>query len=220
MHFNISGPFWQFLNTCVRFFILNILFVLTIIPIITIGPARTALYSTVFAYSEDDSIDLGRQYLRRFKREFIPSIGSWLIFLALAATILFATVFWASTDSRIVYVVMPVLILAGVITVLTYEYFFPLQARYRNGFGATWKNSFMLPWHAFGKTLLLLAIDTAAIALFVFIAYLRVAFVLLGFSWLAYAKSLIFLRIFSQAGDRPGQEQDKPDYSMPTASLE
>lgn len=199
MHLNINSPLWRFITTCVRFAILNILFVLTLIPVVTLGPARAALYSTVFAYTENDDIDLGRQYLIRFKREFLRAIGSSLIFLVLAAAILFSLVFWASSNSGIVESVsLPVLIVAAVITGLTYEYYFPLQARYQNGFTQTWKNAFMLPWRAWSRTLLLVAIDTAAVALFVFSPPLRVAFILLGFSWLAYAKSLIFLWIFNE----------------------
>ncbi|MGO1346295.1 MAG: DUF624 domain-containing protein, partial [Bifidobacterium psychraerophilum] len=99
MRFNIDGPVWQFITQCTRFLILNVLFVITIIPIVTIGPARTALYSTVFAYTDNEGIDLGREYLKRFKDEFLKSIASSLIFVALAAAIAFAIIFWYSSDT-------------------------------------------------------------------------------------------------------------------------
>lgn len=219
MHFNIDGPFWQFITVCTRFFILNMLFVMTIIPIITIGPARAALYSTVFAYSDNDGIDLGREYLRRLKREFTRAIGSSLIFLILAAAILFALAFWYSSNTDLSYVALPIIIIAGVIFAVTFEYHFPLQARYASTFRQTWKNSFVLPWATFGKTLILLSIDVAACSLFIYTNYLRIAFVLLGFSWIAYAKSLIYLKIFNRVGANPSKPHERPDYSMPTASL-
>jgi uncharacterized membrane protein YesL len=219
MRFNIDGPVWQFITQCTRFLILNVLFVITIIPIVTIGPARTALYSTVFAYTDNEGIDLGREYLKRFKDEFLRSIASSLIFVALAAAIAFAIIFWYSSDTTLSNITLPVLIVATVVVVMTFEYHFPLQARYDNTFAGTWKNSLMLPWAAFTKTLALLAIDMAGIALFVFTGYLRVAFLLLGFAWLAYAKSLIYLKIFDQVSTDPHKKREAPDYTLPTASL-
>ena len=220
MRFNVDSPFWQFITLCVRYAILNILFVITIVPIVTIGPARAALYSTVFAYDENESIDLGREYLKRFKREFLRSLGSSVIFVALIALIVFAIVFWNALDTNFAYAILPILIIGGVIVLLTFEYYFPIQARYDNSFKGTWKNALMMPWAAFGKTLLLIAIDVAAGALFAFTGALRIAFILLGFSWLAYAKSLIYLKIFDQVSGDSRKPREKPDYSMPTASIQ
>jgi uncharacterized membrane protein YesL len=219
MRFNVDSPFWQFITLCVRYFILNIIFVVTLIPVVTIGPARAALYSTVFAYDDNEDINLGREYLLRFKREFLRSLGSSVIFVALIALVIFGIVFWNALDTNIAYVVLPILIIGGVVTLLTFEYYFPLQARFENTFKQSWKNAFMAPWAAFGKTLILIAIDVAALALFAFTGAFRIAFILLGFSWLAYAKSLIYLKIFDQLSGNPNQPREKPDYSIPTATL-
>jgi uncharacterized membrane protein YesL len=173
----------------------------------------------VFAYCDNDGIDLGREYMRRFKKEFLRSIVSSLLFTAVAALIIFALIFWNSSNTTASNVILPILIAAGVVVITTFEYYFPLQARYHNTFVGTWKNSLMLPWAVFTKTLALLAIDMAGIALFVFTGYLRVAFLLLGFAWLAYAKSLIYLKIFDQVSSDPHKKRETPDYSLPTASL-
>ncbi|MFC2724201.1 MAG: DUF624 domain-containing protein, partial [Bifidobacterium dentium] len=92
MHYNPNSPVWQFVSLCLRYFILNLFFLISIIPIVTIGPARAALYSTVFAFSDNDDINLGREYIRRFKREFKRGIGSSIIFVVLIAAIVFAIV--------------------------------------------------------------------------------------------------------------------------------
>ncbi|WP_169331227.1 YesL family protein [Alloscardovia criceti] len=200
---------------------LNILFVLTLIPTITFGCARTALYSTIFAYQDNPDIVLWKEYLKRFKKEFLPSLASSMIYLATTALILFSIVFWNALDTNYAYFVLPVLILATAIAVLSFEFHFPLLARYAAAFSTTWKNSLMLPWFAFGKTLLLLFIDIAFLAIVVYAPILRVVVVVLGFSWVAYAKSFIFLRIFSSVENaNSGKREEKPDYSLPTASIE
>ena len=197
MHYNPNSPVWQFVSLCLRYFILNLFFLISIIPIVTIGPARAALYSTVFAFSDNDDINLGREYIRRFKREFKRGIGSSIIFVVLIAAIVFAIVFWNALDTNAAYITLPILIIFGVLTFLTFEYYYPLQARYENIFRQTLRNSFMMPWACFGYTLGILAIDVAAGAIFAFTPYLRFLFILLGFAWLAYAKSLLYLRAVS-----------------------
>ncbi|NMM94916.1 YesL family protein [Bifidobacterium oedipodis] len=221
MKFNLEGPFWQFMTLCVRFFALNLLFILTIIPVVTIGPARAALYSTVFAYTDNEDIPLCREYLRRFKREFMRSIVASIIFVALGAAIIFGLVFWNALDTDLAYVTLPFLILAGAIVFLTFEYYFPLEARYANTFKATLTNAARMPWAAFGHTMGIIAIDVAAIALFAFTGFFRVLFVLLGCAWLAYAKSLVYLRAFARVDTTNGAaHNERPDYTLPTASIQ
>ncbi|WEV66228.1 YesL family protein [Bifidobacterium sp. ESL0764] len=218
MHFNINSPFWRFMTLCVRYFILNLLFLLTCIPIITIASARTALYSTVFAYDDHEDINLGGEYLHRFAREFLRSLAAFLIFALIGAIIVFALSFWNSLGSNSSYIVLPVLVIAGIILLMTFEFYCPLQARFENSFKATLLNALRIPWATFGKTLAIVAIDIAAIALFVFTKYVRIACLLLGFSWLAYAKSLIYLKIFEQIGQMSQRQDHLPDTSGPISS--
>lgn len=221
MKFNLEAPFWQFMTTCVRFFALNLLFIATLIPVVTIGPARAALYSTVFAYTDNEDIPLCREYLRRLRREGLRGLLASVIFVALGALIVFGLVFWNSLDTDMAYVVLPILIVAGVLVFLTFECYFPLQARFENSFGGTLLNAVRLPWAAFGPALGIVAIDVAAAALVAFTGFFRVAFILLGGAWLAYAKSLVYLRIFERVSPTdPDAPRETPDYTLPTASIQ
>lgn len=100
MKFNTNAPFWQFMNTLARFTALNLVYLVTLIPIITIGPARAALYSTMFAYDEHDDVNLVRKYLTRFKREFKQGLAAWVLVAILATAILFGLSFWKAWDTN------------------------------------------------------------------------------------------------------------------------
>ena len=39
MRFNINAPFWRFMDTLLRFVGLNLVYLITLIPNVTIGPA-------------------------------------------------------------------------------------------------------------------------------------------------------------------------------------
>lgn len=197
MRFHINSPFWRFIDTCVRFSALNALFLISCVPIVTIGPARSALYGTLFAYNDHEDVTLWREYLKRFRAEFVQALASSLLLLVLAVLAVFAMAFWNSLSGGASYVVLPVLIVVAAAVALTFEFCNPLQSRYANSFGNTLRNAAMLPWFSFGYTLALIAIDIAAAAIFVYAPWLRFLFVLFGCAWIAYVKSLIYLKLFS-----------------------
>lgn len=148
MKFNTNVPFWQFMNTLARFTALNLVYLVTLIPIITIGPARAALYSTMFAYDEHDDIRLVKEYLTRFKREFKQGLAAWVLVAILAAAILFGLSFWKAWDTNASYIPLILLVIAAVVVALFAEYAAPLQARFANTTGRLFSLSAMFPWRA------------------------------------------------------------------------
>ena len=198
MHFNLESPFWRFVNTLLRFTALNLLFVVTCIPLVTIGPARSALYGTVFAYDDHDDIPLCRQYLQRFIREFKQSIIAFIIHAVLAAIVIYSLAFWLSMTGAMTYLALIVLIIGAVLLVLSYEFFYPLQSRYTNTVWGFFKLSVGVPMGIPLYAICLLAIDVAFAFLVYYVPFLRVMAIIFGFSWLAYAKSLIYLRAFDR----------------------
>ena len=175
MKFNINAPFWQFMNTLARFTALNLVYPVTLIPIITIGPARAALYSTMFAYDEHDDIRLVKEYLTRFKREFKQGLAAWVLVAILAAAILFGLSFWKAWDTNTSYIPLILLVIAAVVVAL-------------------------FPWRAFPCSLVLVVIDVLAAGLSYFVPFIRVLAILFGIAWVAYAKSLILLWGFKRYG--------------------
>lgn len=200
MRFNINAPFWRFMDTLLRFVGLNLVYLISLIPIVTIGPARAALYSTMFAYDEHDDIRLVREYLTRFKREFRQGVISWIIIAMLAAIIIFGIAFWATYDSNASYAPLILLIIAAVLVALIAEYLFPIQARFVNTLGHEWRLAAMFPWRAWPATLALLCIDVIALGIAFYVPFIRVLALLFGIAWAAYAKSLLLLWAFKRYG--------------------
>ena len=148
MRFNINAPFWRFMDTLLRFVGLNLVYLITLIPNVTIGPARAALYSTMFAYDEHDDIRLVKEYLTRFKREFKQGLAAWVLVAILATAILFGLSFWKAWDTNASYIPLILLVIAAVVVALFAEYVAPLQARFANTTGRLFSLSAMFPWRA------------------------------------------------------------------------
>ena len=195
MRFNINAPFWRFMDTLLRFVGLNLVYLITLIPNVTIGPARAALYSTMFAYAEHDDIRLVKEYLTRFKREFKQGLAAWVLVAILAAAILFGLSFWKAWDTNASYIPLILLVIAAVVVALFAEYAAPLQARFANTTGRLFSLSAM-----FSCSLVLVVIDVLAAGLSHFVPFIRVLTILFGIAWVAYAKSLILLWGFKRYG--------------------
>ncbi|PAU68801.1 YesL family protein [Bifidobacterium criceti] len=205
------------MGTLARFTALNLVFLATLLPVVTIGPAQAALYSTLFRYDEHDDVDLVREYLRRFKREFAQGLINGLLLLMLVAAVIFGLAFWAAWDSDVAYRPLILLVAGAVTTLFITEYLFPLQARFSNPIGRTWKLAAMFPWRAFACSFALVMIDTTALALAYFVPFIRVLMLIFGMSWVAYAKSLILLWGFRKYGGHG--EVERPTFVNANSGL-
>ena len=200
MKFNINAPFWQFMNTLARFTALNVVYLLTMLPVVTIGTAQAAMYSTMFAYDEHDDIKLVHEYLRRFKRELKDGLINGILLFILIAVAIWGLACWAAYDSNIAYGPLILLVAVSVAILFLAEYLFPMQARFANPIGRQWKLAAMFPWRAFGCTMALVVVDLLALSLAYFVPFVRALMIIFGMSWLAYAKSLILLWGFKKYG--------------------
>ena len=188
------------MDTLLRFVGLNLVYLITLIPNVTIGPARAALYSTMFAYDEHDDIRLVKEYLTRFKREFKQGLAAWVLVAILATAILFGLSLGAAWGSAACCVRVLISVVAAAVVALFAEYAAPLQARFANTTGRLFSLSAMFPWRAFPCSLVLVVIDVLAAGLSYFVPLIRVLAILFGIAWVAYAKSLILLWGFKRYG--------------------
>ena len=72
MKLNLNAPFFQFINTAFDFVILNICFILTCLPVFTIGAALTALYTVTMAEAEDKGLPFTKNLFSYLYPVFYP----------------------------------------------------------------------------------------------------------------------------------------------------
>ena len=89
MKFNPDSPFFQFMNSLTAFIGLNVIFLITCLPIFTIGPALTALYTVTLKEARKEGGYIFSTYFKAFKENFHQSAAAFLIQLVLALVFLF-----------------------------------------------------------------------------------------------------------------------------------
>ena len=198
--FDLDGPVMSALGRVTDFLVLNLIFLVTCIPIITIGPALSALYSVTLKMVKNEDSYILKRYLSAFKENFKISFLAGL--LILASIILFAFDYRIMTtmgDSM--GTIFPIIFLALIFICLVISmYLFPYIARFENTFKDSFKNTVLIAVASMPWTLLLLLITGVALASIwvIPLQYSILIWFLFGFAVLAYIQSFIFRKVFAR----------------------
>jgi len=130
--FDLNSPMMQFLLTLRDFVVLNVLWFIFSIPVITIGASTSALYAVTFKVAEDKDNYVAKQFMKAFRENFRQSIIAELILIIPILLLSFGLFFWASFQSIIGTIISTLCIIFLVLLVGTGLYTFPLIARYEN----------------------------------------------------------------------------------------
>ena len=191
--------------------LVNILFLLCSIPVLSLGASATALYTVAFAMVRGEDKPVAKTFFLAFRRNFRQATLLTILFLSLGAGLYldlrvmqanpaaFSLVFWVGSG---------LLALAAAITL---PFAFALQARFDNSVWKTLKNAFVLavthPLTAFvAAVLALLPLGLLLFATY-YLLLSSIFWFLFGFSLTAVANSWLLERIFRQL-DPPAQTSE------------
>lgn len=198
--FSLDGGVMGFLSRISDLFILNLIFILTCIPLVTIGPALTALYSVTLKMAKDEESYVFKSYISAFRKNFKISFLSWLIIL-LASALLFLDYRILSQFSGPMRTLFSVLLLNVCFLLLLVALFlFPYIARFQTTLKQSFKNSILIAIVSLPYTFLILLITVGFVLLVIFIPikYAVLLCLLFTFSVLAYIQSFMFRKIFAK----------------------
>ena len=103
--FDLDNPVLKFLSRMVDLIVLNVIFVISCIPIVTIGAALTSLYYVCITDWDPQNAQLFKKYVKSFKENFKQSTILWFILLVagviIGSDVWFAIVRWQNTLSLI-----------------------------------------------------------------------------------------------------------------------
>lgn len=189
-----------FLNKLGDIIVANLLFLVCCIPIITIGPALTALYHCMLRTVKGNNNGTTKTFFRAFKENFRQSLIVWLGLLAVGF-ILFLNIRFLQNTASVVskplfYVSLGI---AGLVIILAL-YIFPVIAAFANTTVNLLKNAYVFAFLHFPSTLAIAVITILPM----FMTYRDIKLLPLyaccwfffGFGLTAYVNSLLLYRMF------------------------
>lgn len=139
---------------------INILMMVTSIPLISIGAALTAGHDAARRSLEGQG-HVTSNYFRAFRANFIKATMIWLVFAPLLLLLLYA---W------VVLQIAPLLIIKfafSILWVLGFEWVWALQSRFENTIGRTLFNAWVFALANLGRTLIMVFCDALYFALLI-----------------------------------------------------
>lgn len=189
------GRFVRFIDRFGDLTILNLLFLISCIPLITIPAAVTAMYACTLKLAGGEGFE-GKWFWNSLRRDFKTSFQLGLLLGVIGFHLLVDMHVLNSTHNIFQCVLYALMFLL----LCTASFAFPLTAQFENTCIQHLKNGALLALRHFPKTLIILALNLApaAILLLDFDLFLRfvVFWLLFGFAVTAYANSLLFQKIF------------------------
>ena len=87
--FRYDNKFFEALGKISNIVILNLLCILSCLPIITIGASATATYFIAMQIVKDEESYIIKEFIKRFKENFIISTKIWIIMMIIGGVLCF-----------------------------------------------------------------------------------------------------------------------------------
>ena len=192
--FNLDNPIWRFMGKLVDVFILTLLWAVCCIPIITIGPASTAVYYVTLKLVRDEESYTVRSFFKSFKENFKQGSVIGIIMTLLLVFFLYdiyAYFMMGTQISRILGIVFLGIFLLYLITLV---YVYPLQAKFYNKIRFTLRNALFIGVKHIFRSLAMIIIAIAVIVGCLFFPPL----ILLSYGLIAFLQSYFLVVIFDK----------------------
>ena len=195
--FNYDSKFMTIMNKFADLMYLNVLTLICCIPIITIGPAITAMHYVLLKMYRNECGYITRSYFKSFKENFRQSLILGLVYVAILVVLVIDFIYIRNTEN-VHLIIEIVVIVAIVLSAFSYVWVFPLQSRYENKIRVTVKNSFMVGALNFTKRIMMILISFLPILVLMWTNAAVPVIALLGLSVPAYVQAMLYSPVFDK----------------------
>lgn len=205
-----NSPVIAFLNKMTDLILLNVLWLLCCLPVLTAGAATTAAY-----YVSITSIRCGDGYVIRrffgsFKKNFRQITPVWLVILVCSLIMTADMLFWYRQDNtfgKTMFIISGVVAFLFLIWIL---WIFPVFAKLEGKTGELLKNAVAFAIGYLPYTAIILVITGAVMYANLVSLIANSIMLFVGFAVLFYVQSFFFYRVFMNHIDEKYDDFDRP----------
>jgi uncharacterized membrane protein YesL len=188
---------------------LNILWILTSLPVFTIGASTTALLYACTKLQKDEGT-VTQNYFKSFKENFKQATGIWMIYLGIGVLIVISLIFYNRMDHSSLKILRNIMIAIAIIYAISLSYVFAIQSKFVNPVKDTIHYALVLPYQNLPETfLVLMTIGGVVILNLTTVFAVNVVTLTFGIGWIAYLLSFIYENVFDRYLDTKGKEKKR-----------
>lgn len=218
--FDMNNPFFRFMNRVADLLLLNILFIVTSLPVITIGASATALNYVCLKMKEQEEGYIIKNFFKSFKANFRQSTILWLIQLALGLVLALELYLYWGIDTPAAAVIRTLVYTLIVLYIMFFMMIFALQSRFYNTVIKTIRNGILLTFANAPRVIAMLgfligvlymctATKNSAVR-----SYGLLYWLMLGFAVQAYVNATMLQPVFKKLMPEETEEPQTPDHAF------
>lgn len=214
--FNMDNKFFTFMGRVADLIILNLLCIVCCIPIVTIGPAITAMFYVTLKMVRNEESYIVKGFFHSFKENLKQGIIINIIMLAAFIMLFFDISLVRGMEGTVYKALFYIFLVLLFLSMLIYLYVYPVLAKFYNTIKHTFVNAFLmsirhLPYSFLMIVISLLPFGILLIPSFRAQSFLIMLFILMGGSVIAYINSFFFVKIFDKYIPEETQEESGDD---------
>ncbi len=200
---NIDSPFYKTLSKITNYLILGLVWVIACIPVFTIGPACTALYSTHHKVIKNSNgyvwATFWQQFRANFKQGFLLGLVMLVILLVFGFDFYFLFIMSDANNMNLLTIIFAVM---AVLAVMWMQYWFPYISHIEDPIKTVLKNTLIMTFAHLPQSILILLVFALCLVINVYVPALVLCITLIA-SPIIYCKFTYksFVRVFSNYWD-------------------
>lgn len=190
-----NSPVIAFLNKMTDLILLNVLWVISCLPIVTIGAATTAMYYVcIISIRQGDGYVLKR-YIASFRQNFKQSTVIWLVMLLITVVFSMDIFFWNQVHTGFGKVMLCISIAIWFVVGAISLYVFPVLSKLEGTILVTIKNAVAFAIGYLPYTLVLILLTVGFVWMNLNSIGMNAISFFIGFALLAYLKSFFVYKV-------------------------
>ena len=201
--FRYDNKFFEALGKISNTVILNLLCIVSCIPIITIGASVTATYFVAMQIVKDEESYIIKEFIKRFKENFIISTKIWIIMMIIGGVLCFDFYISKLIINEYMRIILQfILLMISIIFAFSITYVFPIASNFENTVKNTMINSILISIQHLPHTIVMTLVNLSPIILIFMLSdywgQILFFYTVIGFAIIAYINSIFFNKIFKQ----------------------
>ena len=200
--FSLDNGIMRFFSRVYDIVILNIMFIICCIPVVTFGASVTAMYSVTLKMARNEESHIVRGFLKAFKENLKQGAIMGIIAIIIVAFIILDLKIIGMIGDNKLNIIKVLCYAVAIWAYIIFLYAFPILSRFSLTIKQVFKNSFIISIVNIKWTILLILLNIPFVLMLLYsgvaMMLLFTILIIFGFSTMALIQSFIFRNIFDK----------------------
>ena len=201
--FRYDNKFWGIIDKITDIVLLNFLFIVTCIPIVTIGASISSMYCVALKKIKNEDVYVAKEFIKSFIENFKVSTIVWILMIIVGCFLLLDFHISNLVHNKALSIMLKfILTLVGVVYLFSLTYIFPVISKFDNTIKNTFINSVLMSIQSLPYTIIMSIMNILWIILIFLLknhfGNILFFYIIIGFGIVSYVNSIFLNKIFDK----------------------